>query len=292
MKRLLYLALAAITITLASCGDKGNNPEVGAFQIKMNTISHDQCYFTVTPTDNSVEWMYYMEKANEVRTKGAQAVVQYYLNGLLEDGETYESLQTGSMIYHGVKENIYYPLSYDNEYAICVFQVNEKLELVGDVTYTIFTAPSIHMIDLGLPSGTLWRSYELDDDNDYPLLLTYTEAAQKGTIPTRAQWDELLNYCSKNWKENSYGSYLEFKGLNDQFITLYATGQYDPDGKLAEDGEWRGYYWTSTQSGSIMAQNDVFIFYWDKQETNFTKRPYATQNVCGAILVADNPNKK
>ena len=65
---------------------------------------------------------------------------------------------------------------------------------------------------------------------------------------------------------------------------------YGSDGKLADNGAYRGYYWTATQSGSVMIQNDVFYYYWDTQETSFGKRPYASQNVCGAILVTDNPN--
>ena len=52
----------------------------------------------------------------------------------------------------------------------------------------------IKFVDLGLPSGTLWASDYLRDDEGKLVCLKYDEATPLG-LPTRAQLEELLRHC-------------------------------------------------------------------------------------------------
>ena len=52
----------------------------------------------------------------------------------------------------------------------------------------------IKFVDLGLPSGTLWASDYLRDDEGKLVYLKYDEAAPLG-LPTRTQLEELLRLC-------------------------------------------------------------------------------------------------
>jgi len=52
----------------------------------------------------------------------------------------------------------------------------------------------IKFVDFGLPSGTLWASDYLRDDEGKLVCLKYDEAAPLG-LPTRTQLEELLRHC-------------------------------------------------------------------------------------------------
>lgn len=71
------------------------------------------------------------------------------------------------------------------------------------------------LVDLGLPSGTLWR---VSDEKGF---YTYDEARNIfGTrLPTNAQWNELISYCK--WVDNPKGYYYTITGPNGNNIILY-----------------------------------------------------------------------
>lgn len=52
----------------------------------------------------------------------------------------------------------------------------------------------VEYVDLGLPSGTLWSSGYLKDDEGNIVYLPYVEAAKKN-IPTKEQFEELKKVC-------------------------------------------------------------------------------------------------
>ena len=104
-------------------------------------------------------------------------------------------------------------------------------------------------VDLGLPSGTKWKSQNEGGQDFY----TYKEAiAQFGDkLPTKEQLEELKNLCRWQW----IGSRYKVIGPNGNFITLPAAGGHNCD-DWEEGGGWEediciaGRYWSSTPSGS------------------------------------------
>ena len=79
-------------------------------------------------------------------------------------------------------------------------------------------------VDLGLPSGTLWSTDYEKQDGKY-LYLPYMKARQMN-LPTKEQWEELLELC--RWDlilEKRHGSYwVNCVGPNGQVLTFYAHG--------------------------------------------------------------------
>lgn len=83
-------------------------------------------------------------------------------------------------------------------------------------------------VDLGLPSGTLWaRDYEAN--NGSYMYLPYGTAA-KLSLPTEAQWDELLKMCRFIWsvKNNNY----ECVGPNGNYIAFSIAGYMQTENEI------------------------------------------------------------
>ena len=61
--------------------------------------------------------------------------------------------------------------------------------------------------------------------------------------PTKAQLEELTNYCDKEWVNDPPYFGMRFKARNgDTSIFLPAAGHI----QTWADGEWAGYYWSRT----------------------------------------------
>jgi hypothetical protein len=99
-------------------------------------------------------------------------------------------------------------------------------------------------VDLGLPSGTLWKQYNEDCTNTY---YTYEGAFnQFGTnLPTKEQFEELQNMCSWYWRGSGY----QVIGPNGYSIYLPAAGYRYCGGDVGSCG-MGGYYWSSTSENS------------------------------------------
>ncbi len=78
----------------------------------------------------------------------------------------------------------------------------------------------VSYIDLGLPSGTLWSSDSLRDNNGSILYFTYDEAA-KLNIPTREQFKELCDNCNIFKKETYKYKGSVILGRNGKSIELH-----------------------------------------------------------------------
>ncbi len=102
-------------------------------------------------------------------------------------------------------------------------------------------------IDLGLPSGTLWKN--TNEGGEYALY-TYDEAVKNfgSKIATKAQWEELKDYCTWSWTGDGY----KVIGPNDNSITLPAAGYRYCDGDVDDVGT-DGSYWSSTSDDSDYA---------------------------------------
>ena len=89
-----------------------------------------------------------------------------------------------------------------------------------------------YYVDLGLPSGTKWKS--ANEDGYY----TYDEAVKKfgNSLPSKEQWEELKGNCIWVWKGNGY----DVTGPNGKTIYLRAAGCFD--GTKAYNVDMYGYY--------------------------------------------------
>lgn len=105
-------------------------------------------------------------------------------------------------------------------------------------------------IDLGLPSGTLWK-YQNEES-----LYDYDEAVSKfgSKLPTKEQCEELKNYCDWTWTGDGY----RVKGSNGNFIFLPAAGYLYCNGNVNIEGS-EGGYWSSSPSDS----NDAWDLSFD-----------------------------
>ncbi|MBR2167396.1 MAG: protein kinase [Paludibacteraceae bacterium] len=145
-------------------------------------------------------------------------------------------------------------------------------------------------VDLGLPSGTLWKTRNEDD------AITFKQAQKKYGInlPTKAQWEELVKYCSwslvdngsweqmsedgSQWAHMGDEPYYVVKGKNSQYITLPFEGYVDEDGGLCVAcggiGGIGGYYYSSTSVG----KNDFYYMGLDAKSKGCYK--FGLTSVC------------
>ncbi len=105
------------------------------------------------------------------------------------------------------------------------------------------------LVDLGLPSGTLWKN--ANEGGDYTRY-TYDEAVSRfgNKLPTKQQLEELKNKCTWTWTENGY----KVTGPSGDFITLPAAGRRACYGTVEQVGRYGGY-WSSTPIYSDYAWN-------------------------------------
>ena len=94
-----------------------------------------------------------------------------------------------------------------------------------------------HFVDLGLPSGTLWKS------TNERGLYSYDDAVSQfaNKLPTIEQFAELITCCDYYWNGAGY----TFVGTSGESITLPAEGLGFSTGEVKWAGE-RGFYWSST----------------------------------------------
>ena len=97
-------------------------------------------------------------------------------------------------------------------------------------------------VDLGLPSGTLWKA-----ENEDCGLIIYDQAVKfyGSSLPTKEQLEELRNNCLWTWTGNGY----KVKGKNGESIVLPAAGYRNCGVDVYDVGSY-GFYWSSTPSGS------------------------------------------
>ena len=104
-------------------------------------------------------------------------------------------------------------------------------------------------VDLGLPSGTLWKAY---NDGAH---FTYHEAVHffGDNLPTQEQYEELKAFCDWQWT----GSGCEAIGPNGNSIYFPASGYRLCTGVLRVEGVY-GHYWSRTSSSSDYAVSFTF----------------------------------
>ena len=104
-------------------------------------------------------------------------------------------------------------------------------------------------VDLGLPSGTKWKTTDETNPNDDHGFYTYSQAmtAHGERLPTSSQISELVNNCGHSWSSMDNGCI--FTGPNGNHLIFRASGRRDCDGNVTHVGT-DGFYMSSTTSGS------------------------------------------
>ena len=110
-------------------------------------------------------------------------------------------------------------------------------------------------VDLGLPSGTKWKSVnEAGDKNGF---YTYDEAIKAfgNKLPTKKQCKELIDKCKLEWQKDE--KTYKVTGANGNFIILPAAGYRDCGGDVDGVGSY-GHYWSSTPGDLVTAWSLYF----------------------------------
>ena len=104
-------------------------------------------------------------------------------------------------------------------------------------------------VDLGLPSGTLWKNTNETNSGDSYGFYTNDEAVRTfgSKLPTKEQLNELRVKCTWTWSSNKNG--YNVVGPNGNSIFLPAAGNRGCDGYVNYVGSG-GDYWSSTPGGS------------------------------------------
>lgn len=114
-------------------------------------------------------------------------------------------------------------------------------------------------VDLGLPSGVLWRAYNVGATTpeeyggyyDWDAAMDYTSGLSSGVrVPTRDEFWDLVDYTTNEWiTVNGIAGRKFTSRINGNSIFLPAAGFRYCNGSVSYVGS-EGFYWSSTTDGS------------------------------------------
>ncbi len=112
-----------------------------------------------------------------------------------------------------------------------------SLLLMSFMTFTTYA----QYVDLGLPSGTKWKS------QNEPGFYKYEEAIEEfgSKLPSWGQLNELIKKCTWTWSGSGY----DVQGPNGNAIYFPITGLYDCIEGISWESSY-GYYWSSVPRNS------------------------------------------
>ena len=146
-------------------------------------------------------------------------------------------------------------LSAGTTYYVCAYATNEAGTSYGEIKSftTLFESP---YVDLGLPSGTKWMDKNQSGYYDYDT----AKRIYGLRIPTKMQWEELMNLCTWKWTGNGY----MVVGLNGNYIILPADGCMI-DGKLQQYGTHGKY-----RSAEYIDKDNATYLYFSSSSISFS----------------------
>ena len=120
-------------------------------------------------------------------------------------------------------------------------------------------AEPVGYVDLGLASGTKWKTVNETNPNNPLDFFNYDEAIEKfgSALPTKIQLDELQYKCQWTWDDTKKG--YKVVGPNGKTIFLPAAGHCNRNGEVLSGGT--GYYWSSTPINEDCAWSLIFNFF-------------------------------
>lgn len=128
----------------------------------------------------------------------------------------------------------------------------KKFLLSSLLCFMALTITAQEYVDLGLPSGTLWKS------TDEQGLYTYSSARYyfKDALPNKAQVKELFYNCTWKWTGKGY----KVTGPNQNSIYFAFNGYKDCDDDMHDEGS-SAVLWTLDNAGANYA---YFYIIWDQ----------------------------
>lgn len=183
--------------------------------------------------------------------RGSYTCDSEYINGGYYWSSTlYDTYNVYQLFYNPGSDAYIGPSSRCRSHSVCL--VKSQAESVNhNETHRAVPLPQSY-VDLGLPSGTLWKNSNEGGDNAH---YAYDEAVRKfgSRLPTKAQFEELKDKCTWTWMGNGY----KVTGPNGNSITLPAAGIRVYTGEVVDLGK-NGSYWSSTPYDSEFAWNLIF----------------------------------
>ena len=133
-------------------------------------------------------------------------------------------------------------------------------------------------VDLGLPSGTLWKDY------DEPGMYTQTEKDSlfQGSLPTAEQFVELRRQCTWEWDTIGY----KVTGPNGNSITLNADGYCSSLKRYYFVGVY-GSYWLAPYTVGADVYTNLFFRFTEKGINGCTNEYAGARNVRLVKLAAN-----
>lgn len=220
---------------------------------------------------NSCKWVW-SENGYKVIGRNGQSIFLGKTNIIACDGRGGYIPNTGC----------YWSSTPNTEYYACGVRFDqEKINILPKESrcsgYAIRLVRPGAMVDLGLPSGTLWKSANEEEE------MTFEEAKKRygSALPTKEQWQELMDECiwtwvdPGSWDQDEEGGeywhsgpdpYYIIKGKNGNSIILPAMGYDDVENVLCYAcggiGGVGGYYYAS----SVNEQNHFYHFGFDEKD--------------------------
>lgn len=104
---------------------------------------------------------------------------------------------------------------------------------------------NLQFVDLGLPSGRLWATENIKDENSKEAHFTFNDALEAfgKNLPTREDWKELFDNSTYKWNEERKG--LDVTGPNGNSIFLPTAG-YRYGASVVYYVGIGGLYWSSS----------------------------------------------
>ena len=301
------IAAGLVLFGAASCKNKKNEPsEPKAFTFEISNITDKRCDYTITPANETAEYMYLFASILELEAYSTDYSndLKGCVNAVFDRFHpTYSALKTSGFILKGkYTNNAANPTALMNfmsnvEYILLAFHIDDQLNIIGDVVASepFYILPS-DFIDLGLPSGTLWYNFTKINSDDDSQLFTWAEANEKygEGLPSLEQYQELVDECTWSSTDNGYTAI----GPNGNSIHFAYTGTYnvqDNGGAVvvsySADGVDAGCFYTNTDGNAGKQQYGWFLFISPTYTPKILARP-VTWRLGMVRTVRANPNKK
>lgn len=159
------------------------------------------------------------------------------------------------------------------------------------VSFTTLEAKMLNgheFVNLGLKSGTKWATFNMDLDGevaryawDDPDKFVSQQWGERWRMPTKADWQELMDDCFWSWDIQKGRQGMLVKGSNGNTIFLPADG-YIAQGHLMQDNEY-GAYWTADTVDSTPGCSWCLFYGMD-----FVYWYTFPQTYCGSIRPVNN----
>lgn len=124
------------------------------------------------------------------------------------------------------------------------------------LTKDTFNPEAFTFIDLGLPSGRLWATENIKDEDGNEAYVSFDKAVETygDKLPTKEEWKELFDNSSYSWNEERKG--YDVTGPNGNSIFLPAAGYRHGASVCYVGGS--GFYWSSSVLNLNRAYNVLF----------------------------------